>query len=108
MTIDINLLRENKGGDPEKVRVSEKRRFRDPKIVDQVIALDKQWVAKQYDMEQKKKEVFTHTTHRYYPFLQVNHNGFIGFPLEIHMFFLDRCWARDWPLGSMIGAAGRN
>ncbi|CAD7953653.1 unnamed protein product [Amoebophrya sp. A120] len=57
MTIDINLLRENKGGDPEKVRESERRRFRDPKTVDEVIALDKAWVAKQYDMEQKKKEM---------------------------------------------------
>lgn len=56
MTIGIDLLRADKGGDPEKVRESEKRRFRDGKIVDEVIDLDKQWVKAQYNTDQKKKE----------------------------------------------------
>merc|ERR1719265_853807 len=56
MTIDINLLRKDKGGDPEKVRDSEKRRFRDGKIIDVVIAKDQEWIKAQYNTEQKRKE----------------------------------------------------
>eukprot|EP00971_Amphidinium_carterae_P269359 5343737-Amphidinium_carterae.1 len=36
MTIGIEELRADKGGDPERVRDSEKRRFRDGKLVDEV------------------------------------------------------------------------
>ena len=43
MPIDIEELRAFKGGDPEKVRESERRRFNDPSRVDTVIALDEQW-----------------------------------------------------------------
>ena len=31
------------GGDPEKVRKSEADRFRDPKIVDEIIEIDERW-----------------------------------------------------------------
>jgi seryl-tRNA synthetase len=58
MTIGIQILREGKaGGDPERVRASEKKRFRDPKLVDDVIELDQQWVKAQYNTEQKRKEI---------------------------------------------------
>jgi len=57
MTIDIALLRADKGGDPDAVRDSEKRRFRDGKIVDEVIALDKDWIKAQFDTDQKRKEI---------------------------------------------------
>lgn len=40
MPIDINLLRKEKGGDPEIVRQSEIKRQRDGKIVDEVIEID--------------------------------------------------------------------
>ena len=43
MPIDINLFRVYKGGDPEKVRESQRRRFSDPAVVDRVIALDEEW-----------------------------------------------------------------
>jgi hypothetical protein len=59
MPIDINLLRTDKGilnnndisvliiiiigGDPEKVKQSVKSRFKDEKIVDDVLDLDNQW-----------------------------------------------------------------
>jgi len=52
MPIDINLLRVDagkglklrlKGGDPEKVKKSEADRFRDPKIVDEIIEIDERW-----------------------------------------------------------------
>eukprot|EP00448_Togula_jolla_P026139 CAMPEP_0170650968 /NCGR_PEP_ID=MMETSP0224-20130122/46094_1 /TAXON_ID=285029 /ORGANISM="Togula jolla, Strain CCCM 725" /LENGTH=461 /DNA_ID=CAMNT_0010982683 /DNA_START=116 /DNA_END=1501 /DNA_ORIENTATION=- len=57
MTIGIELLRKDKGGDPEKVRESERRRFRGTELVDEVIDLDQQWVKAQFDTEQKRKEV---------------------------------------------------
>lgn len=40
MGIDINQLRVDKGGNPDKVKESVKRRYKDPKIVDEVIELD--------------------------------------------------------------------
>jgi len=57
MTIDINLLRKDKGGDPETVKESEKRRFRDGKIVDEVMALDGQWVKEKFAFDEKRKEI---------------------------------------------------
>lgn len=57
MTIGIELLRDDKGGNSEAVRESEKRRFRDGKLVDAVLDLDKQWIKAQYDTEQKRKQV---------------------------------------------------
>lgn len=56
MTIGIEILRADKGGNPQMVIESEKRRFRDGKLVDEVIEMDKQWVKAQYDFEQKRKE----------------------------------------------------
>lgn len=41
--LDINLFREEKGGNPELVRESQRRRFASVEIVDEVISLDKQW-----------------------------------------------------------------
>ncbi|KAL1534744.1 serine--tRNA ligase [Salvia divinorum] len=46
--LDINLFREEKGGDPEKIRESQRRRFADVKIVDEVIELDKAWRQRQF------------------------------------------------------------
>lgn len=40
MPIDINLLRINRGGNPDKVRESQKKRFASVELVDEVIALD--------------------------------------------------------------------
>lgn len=40
MPIDINLLRTEKGGDPEKVRQSQRDRNADETLVDQVIEID--------------------------------------------------------------------
>lgn len=51
MPIDINELREYKGGDPEKYRTYQKQRFKDPTVVDQVLKVDEEWrdVTKQGD-----------------------------------------------------------
>jgi hypothetical protein len=43
MPIDINLLREEKGGNPDLVRESQRRRHADVGLVDVVIELDKRW-----------------------------------------------------------------
>ena len=41
--MDINTIRAYKGGDPEKVRESQRRRFADVALVDKVIAEDEEW-----------------------------------------------------------------
>eukprot|EP01071_Lankesteria_metandrocarpae_P013427 Lankesteria_metandrocarpae@DN7170_c0_g1_i1.p1 len=57
MPIDINLLRVEKGGDPDIVRQSEQRRGRDVSVVDKIIDVDKKWRSAVYDAEQNKKEM---------------------------------------------------
>lgn len=52
MGLDINLFRTDKGNDPAVVKESEKRRFRDPALVEKVMALDSQWRKKRYEMDQ--------------------------------------------------------
>lgn len=41
--LDINLFREEKGGNPELVRESQRRRYASVEIVNEVIRLDKEW-----------------------------------------------------------------
>jgi len=43
MPIDINELRDYKGGDPEKYRRHMKERFKDPTLVDQTLKIDEEW-----------------------------------------------------------------
>eukprot|EP00388_Colpodella_angusta_P001406 GDKJ01004496.1.p1 GENE.GDKJ01004496.1~~GDKJ01004496.1.p1 ORF type:complete len:446 (-),score=137.97 GDKJ01004496.1:296-1633(-) len=57
MTIDINMLRADRGGNPEAVRTSELRRGRDGKIVDEVIALDTTWREKVNSFEGMKMKL---------------------------------------------------
>lgn len=58
MPIDINNLRgADRGGNPDLWRDMTQKRFKDPKLVDNVIALDEQWRKAQFDMEQAKKNV---------------------------------------------------
>ena len=45
MPIDINTLRDYKGGDPEKVRQSQRDRFRPVEWVDDVLKVDEEWRA---------------------------------------------------------------
>jgi len=56
MPIDINLLRTEKGGKPDDVRKSQKNRWADEKLVDEVIDLDEQWRKSNYKMETLKME----------------------------------------------------
>jgi hypothetical protein len=43
MTLDIDAFRPEKGGDPEKVRENQRKRFADPTMVDKVVASDESW-----------------------------------------------------------------
>ena len=43
MTLDINFFRPEKGGDPDKIRKNQERRFADPTMVDKVVKSDEEW-----------------------------------------------------------------
>ncbi|TPX42517.1 serine---tRNA ligase [Synchytrium endobioticum] len=55
--IDINLLRVDKGGNPDLVRESQRKRGGSVELVDQVIALDDEWKKARYNADQKNKEI---------------------------------------------------
>ncbi len=42
--IDINLFRSDKGGNPEIVKEIQVKRFKPVEAVDELVALDKEWV----------------------------------------------------------------
>jgi seryl-tRNA synthetase len=41
--LDINLFRVEKGGNPDIIRESQRRRFAKVELVDEVIKIDKEW-----------------------------------------------------------------
>jgi len=43
MPLDINDFRAEKGGNPELIRDTVRKRFKDPKIVDEIIESDVKW-----------------------------------------------------------------
>ncbi|KAF8063832.1 Serine--tRNA ligase [Scenedesmus sp. PABB004] len=54
--LDINEFRVEKGGDPERVRESQRRRFADVGLVDKVVQLDADWRNARFALDQVKKE----------------------------------------------------
>ncbi|MQL95271.1 hypothetical protein Taro_027937 [Colocasia esculenta] len=54
--LDINLFREEKGGNPDAVRESQRRRFASVEVVDEVIRLDKEWRQRQFELEGLRKD----------------------------------------------------
>ncbi|KAH0908596.1 hypothetical protein HID58_031917 [Brassica napus] len=54
--LDINLFREEKGNDPEIIRESQRRRFADVDLVDEVINLDKEWRQRQFEVDGLRTE----------------------------------------------------
>lgn len=60
MGLDIDLLRAEKGGDPESVRQSQKNRFKDVTLVDQVVEHDTAW------RKREKNLYLTHTQYTLY------------------------------------------
>lgn len=55
--IDLIQLQTEKGGDPEVVRASQKKRNADPELVDKVLALYKQWTKANWDLAQLQKQI---------------------------------------------------
>jgi seryl-tRNA synthetase len=43
MPLDINAFRADRGGDPDKIRESQRRRFKPVELVDEIIAKDNEW-----------------------------------------------------------------
>jgi len=56
MGLDINLFRTEKGGNPDKVRESIKRRFGDASIVDVILEKDSEWRKKRFQCDQLRKQ----------------------------------------------------
>uniref|UniRef100_A0A383V6T7 serine--tRNA ligase n=1 Tax=Tetradesmus obliquus TaxID=3088 RepID=A0A383V6T7_TETOB len=54
--LDINLFRTEKGGNPDIVRESQKRRYADVTLVDKVVQLDADWRTARFELDQVKKE----------------------------------------------------
>lgn len=43
MVLDIELFRADKGGDPDKIRENQRKRFKDVAYVDKVVEADTKW-----------------------------------------------------------------
>lgn len=43
MVLDLDLFREDKGGNPELVRETQRKRFKDPGLVDALLRSDAAW-----------------------------------------------------------------
>ncbi|GJN08772.1 hypothetical protein PR202_ga26727 [Eleusine coracana subsp. coracana] len=55
--LDINLLRVDKGGNPDLVRESQRNRFANVELVDEIIALDQAWRARQFELDKIRQEL---------------------------------------------------
>jgi len=55
MVLDIELFRADKGGDPEKIRESQRKRFKDVTLVDRVVEADSRWRKRECWNDQKLK-----------------------------------------------------
>jgi len=55
--LDINLFRTEKGGNPDVVRESQRRRCKSEDLVDNVIELDQQWRQHRFELDNLKKQM---------------------------------------------------
>lgn len=55
--LDINLFRVDKGGNPELIRESQRKRGSRVELVDEIIALDKSWVSARFESDQLNKSI---------------------------------------------------
>ncbi|OEL27308.1 Serine--tRNA ligase, partial [Dichanthelium oligosanthes] len=55
--LDINLFRADKGGNPDLIRESQRSRFASVELVDEVIALDKAWRERQFELDKIRQEL---------------------------------------------------
>ena len=51
MVLDIELFRTERGGDPQKIRDNQKKRFKDVTIVDKVVEADEKWRKREWLMQ---------------------------------------------------------
>jgi len=68
MGIDLQLLQEGKGGDPELVRESQRRRHAAPELVDDVLSLYRAWVNVQFErstLQRKSNDIQKQVTARF-------------------------------------------
>ncbi|XP_011022067.1 PREDICTED: serine--tRNA ligase [Populus euphratica] len=54
--LDINLFREEKGNNPEKIRESQRRRYANTEIVDEIIQFDNEWRQRQFELDSLRRE----------------------------------------------------
>merc|ERR1711931_485238 len=57
MVLDLELFREDKGGCPDKIKENQSKRFKDVKLVDQVLDADTQWRKLRYQADNWNKLV---------------------------------------------------
>lgn len=55
MVLDIECFRADKGGDPDKVRENQKKRFKDPALVDKVVEADNKWRKLRHELDNWNK-----------------------------------------------------
>lgn len=55
MTLDIDLFREDKGGNPKKMLDNQRKRFKDVEIIEKIIQLDTDWRQARFKMDQLNK-----------------------------------------------------
>lgn len=55
MVLDLDLFREDKGGDPERVRANARARFVDVSTIDTVISIDSQWRKARHTLDRLNK-----------------------------------------------------
>jgi seryl-tRNA synthetase len=54
--LDINLFRVEKGGNPDLIKASQRKRGASCELVDEIIQLDKEWVKIRFDVDELNKE----------------------------------------------------
>lgn len=55
MVLNIDLFRPEKGGDPEKMRENQRKRYKDAKLVDTVVEKDEEWRKARFQVDQLNK-----------------------------------------------------
>lgn len=55
MVLSIDLFRPEKGGDPEKMRENQRKRYKDPALVDTIVAKDEEWRKVRFAMDTLNK-----------------------------------------------------
>lgn len=55
MVLDIECFRADKGGDPDKVRENQRKRFKDPALVDKVVEADNKWRKLRHELDNWNK-----------------------------------------------------